>query len=246
MADGSFLQPVSAMLTRTLAEAAAGYPGAGEIYLVASYTRVPPERAFYGGMFDVQPAFPSYQDAQDWIEANGVTGYGIFGPFESTFVTPVNPEQAQVASFSVTTTAGGVFEIAESPPGDTGSPPFDTLLEVAGPEFDALFMTPGAVAKFAVPYYADLYSLGFANRVLAEFQQSSLALMGHYPWSEYTDFPEPPAGAGSGSGSSSTSGSTSTSGNHRRVAHVPVLFERGPGGEWHRRPLVPGEDERGG
>ena len=219
---GTFGRPVSAMLGRALAEAAAGYPGDGPVYLVASYEAVPPELAAFNGTFDVQPAFKSYDDAMTWLSTPPLhPGYGIFGPFESTFAMQAEAAQATVRDFAVQMSDGVTVVRSDDLSSDR--------LEVGGLRFDVLFMSASAVAKFAVPYYARTYSLQFANRVLQEFQESELALMGHYPWSEYTFFD------GSGGGG----------GGYVRPANIPVLFERDGNWRLRPRPLHPHDHELG-
>lgn len=223
--EGLFEHPVSSMLARALADAAAGYPAPldeGSIYLVASYTAVPDPT--FNGFFDIQPPFPSADEAQQFIECMGLEGYGVFGPFQSTYY---QQQQNQLVVDQIQFSAPGetitVVEL-DSPPAD--SPPGSLPLL-----FDAFFLSASAVAKFAVPYYAKVYSPAFANRVMDEFQQAEVALMGHYPWSEYTDFPDGPLAVDSPC---------------RPAAHLPVVFIRDEGGNLQGRAVVPHPHERKG
>lgn len=252
---GEFLNPVSAMLTRALAEAAAGYPVAasstdgsttdGSIWLVASYTAVPPSDdgnppaeglpPTYNGIFNIQPAYSSYQSALDRATELG-DGYGVFGPFTSTFMAP-NPNQSRMSQVVVTmsythpesgdTTATNIITIPtpgfSPPPGLAAPPPL---------EFDALFFSADAVAKFALGYYSEIYSNSFGIQVLQEFQSAQLAVMGHMPWSEYTDFepgtpgvtPAPAPGSGGGA----------------FRGGIPVVFHPDGQGGYRGRPIHPG------
>lgn len=206
---GEFVEAVSAMLARALAEAAAGYPGSSDtVYFTASYTQVPDAVADannnFSGIFNIQP-WPSYTDAANNLKP----GYGVFGPFQSTF-PPARAGQDTVTSVGVRTSQGPGFTMP--PAGAAG----------AQLQYDALFLTGAAVLKFAVPYYSRVYSLRYAQQVLEEFQASPLALMGHMPWSEYTDLDD-------------------TGSNQPVVTHplgIPVMVHPdGQGG--HVRPILP-------
>jgi hypothetical protein len=226
---GEFLRPVSAMLTRALAEAAAGSPAPlgnadGAIYLVASYTAVPagadsnpPGEGFPtadNGLFDIQPAYASYQDARDRARELG-DGYGVFGPFHSTFAV-ATPGQPTVKHLVLTTSADAIVRI----PSPGFRPPSGTPSAAA--EFDALFFTADAVAKFALPYYSEIYGNGFGRAVLTQFQSAPLALMGHMPWSEYTEIT-----------------ADGTAGAGRSARGIPVVLHADGRGGYERRPIHP-------
>jgi hypothetical protein len=196
---GEFLNPVSAMLTRALAEAAAGSPvpvGStnGELYFVASYTAVPQSddtnppgedpAVTFNGLFNIQPPLPTWSDAVAAAQQMG-PGYGAFGPFRSTFITP-RAQQLRMMSVAIELqdAAGDPSgRISIPTPGFTPPPG----IEPPPPEYDALFFTPEAVAKFALPYYSGIYGNGFGREVLTQFIAAEAAVMGHMPWSEYTD-----------------------------------------------------------
>lgn len=234
MADGEFLKPVSAMLARALAEAAAGSPvpaGSttnGSVWLVASYTAVPvsddsnpPGDGFpptNNGLFNIQPAYPSYQDALTRAKALG-DGYGVFGPFSSTFAA-ARLDQPTVSTICMTTSDGGQVTIPSAgftpPPGITPTPP----------EFDTLFFTADAVGKFALSYYSGIYGNGFGREVLTQFLAAPLALMGHMPWSEYTEIEEDATASSSGSG--------------KYARGIPVILHPDGQGGYHRQPIHPG------
>jgi hypothetical protein len=227
---GEFLKPVSAMLTRALAEAAAGFPRPSgspdaSVYFVASYAAVQPANDSnppgedlpantFNGLFNIQPASASYTDAQARATELG-DGYGVFGPFSSTFAAPTQG-QATVTTMVLNTSDGGLVDIPTAgfspPPGITPPPP----------EFDALFFTADAVAKFALAYYSGIYGNGFGREVLTQFQSAHLALMGHLPWSEYTDIQE-----------------LSTSGG-KVVSGIPVLLHPDGQGGYRKEPIYPG------
>lgn len=231
MADpGEFLNPVSAMLARALAEAAAGFPRPASVsatdasvYFVASYEAVPqaddsnpPDEGLpagtFNGLFNIQPAYPTYHDAKKRADELG-DGYGIFGPFRSTFAAPVKG-QATVTRMTLHTSDDGRVDIPTA-----GFAPPDGLTP-APPEFDALFFTADAVAKFALTYYSGIYGNGFGREVLTQFQASHLALMGHLPWSEYTDIEELTT--------------------HNAFAHgIPVVLHPDGQGGYRKQPIVP-------
>jgi hypothetical protein len=233
---GEFLKPVSAMLTRALAEAAAGSPigSPNGVYFVASYMAVPSRddtnppsddlpADTHNGYFNIQPAFASHAVALARATQLG-PGYGVFGPFNSTFITPT-PGQPTVSTITITTSDNGTVTIPS--PGFIPSPG----ITPPPPEFDALFFTPEAVAKFALPYYSEVYSNGFGNEVLTQFQSAKLALMGHMPWSEYTDIdPDGPPAATPGTGGTGGTGP---------AREIPVIFEPDGQGGYHKRPIYP-------
>ena len=89
-------------------------------------------------------------------------------------------------------------------------------------EFDALFLTVDAVAKFALPYYSGIYGNGFGREVLTQFQRVELALMGHLPWSEYTD-----------------NWVEAGPGPNWSARGIPVLMHPDGKGGYHRQPIYP-------
>jgi hypothetical protein len=233
MADGEFQKPVSAMLARALAEAAAGFPrpvnaADASVYFVASYEAVPasdehsnppdedlPAHTF-NGLFNIQPAYATHAEAKGRADELG-PGYAVFGPFRSTFAAPKDG-QATVTTMRLHTSDGGHVNIPTEgfrPPEGLNPPP---------PEFDALFFTADAVAKFALSYYSGIYGNGFGREVLTKFQKAHLALMGHLPWSEYTEIQEIP-------------GHTS---RKNYVSGIPVLLHPDGQGGYHRQPIHPG------
>lgn len=231
MAEGEFQKPVSAMLARALAEAAAGFPRPvnshdASVYFVASYEAVPagddsnpPDEDLppdtFNGLFNIQPAYATHAEAKRRADELG-PGYAVFGPFRSTFAAPVDG-QATVTRMHMHTSDGGHVDIPTAgfrPPEGLTPPP---------PEFDALFFTADAVAKFALSYYSGIYGNGFGREVLTQFQGAHLALMGHLPWSEYTEIPEIPG----------------PTGLHKSVSGIPVLLHPDGQGGYHRQPIHP-------
>jgi hypothetical protein len=226
---GEFQKPVSAMLARALAEAAAGFPRPvdardASVYFVASYEAVPasddsnppdedlPANTF-NGLFNIQPAYATHAEARTRADELG-SGYGVFGPFRSTFAAPAHG-QATVTTMVLYTSDGGQVDIPTAgftPPEGLTPPP---------PEFDALFFTADAVAKFALSYYSGIYGNGFGREVLTQFQEAHLALMGHLPWSEYTEIEEIPGGT------------------NRSVSGIPVILRPDGQGGYHRQPIHP-------
>ena len=212
---GLFPQPISAGLARRLAEAATGYADEGEVYVTARYTPNYDSEDPYA----VQ-AWQHWQDVPNPLEP----GYGVFGPFQTTFPSPRT--QATVQAFQVTlsdstTPTSAVTAAATSP------------MDIPAQNYDALFYSAAAVKKFAVPYYASLYSGAYGDHVLESFQEAPVALMAHMPWSEYTmveftaggtDVPVYPTTAEPAAGSG---------------GEIAVLFVRDDEGNLHPRPLHP-------
>jgi hypothetical protein len=173
-----FPNPVSAELARVLAEAALGFINQGEIYFVASYTRVAGQP---GGPYGVIGPFPSADEAQAALDAflldlievlkGEAPSYDIFGPFDTTVHVPVlRTDQASVAEIQVT------------PETDAGRL---AAFPIPGARYDALFYSTEAVLKFAVPYYSRVYGNDFGTELLANFQNSDLSVLAHLPWTEY-------------------------------------------------------------
>jgi hypothetical protein len=121
-------------LARVLAEAARDFRTGRPVYLVATL-RFPQY---------VVGAYPTRAEA-DSVAADSGSGYGAFGPY----VTPrdeVKPNAVTVDSVVVyLRTSGGSRRLKVSP------------------NVDALFLTPAAMDKFLVPYYAGLYGPEVAN-----------------------------------------------------------------------------------
>ena len=212
-----FTQPISAQLLRVLAQAAEGYPNQGDMYFVALYEPKP------NGSYEVSPWF-SQEDAAgvvDVLNAVAPNAFGVFGPFDTTLPYPSNPEQETVASWQVTTT---------TPAGGTGTP-FTMGGETM---YDALFCSPAAVIKFAVPYYTRVYSPEFAATMLQAFLQAPLALMTHLPWSEYGEIE--PDGALNLSEAPPSPAEPSPTG---LAAWLPVLFERDEQGGFREKRIYP-------
>lgn len=162
---GFFDHPITPMLARALAQAAASaYAPEADFYVVARYEPLDgvPDP------FDVQK--PSSLQRAETRQRELGEAYGIFGPFKNANggLTP-RDGQAKVSRLKVHLTRG--FEPVTIP----------------GTEFDALFYSIQAVEKFVLPYYEQVYSPLFAQHVLDNFYNAELALMGHLPWSEYVE-----------------------------------------------------------
>jgi hypothetical protein len=214
---GEFLHAVTPKLARVLAQAAgAAYAPTPSFYVV---TRYEPEKPDTGTLqpFNVQQPVATYTEAQQQVAALGITdpgvAYGIFGPFENTEGgLPLPGNQATVAQLLVTPQGG-----------DPALKPFT----IPGTEFDALFYSIEAVEKFVLPYYEQEISPDFAQRVLTEFHNAPLALVGHLPWSEYIEVTDPdtPAITGSNGGGGKK--------------YIPVFFHRDETGRVQRQPMYP-------
>lgn len=156
--------PISLELARALAEAAEGLAVNDEpFYLVARYK---PIVAVFAGGFVVRGPFASYadvpQDLKDEIDEH-VSGF--FGRFQ---VTPPPVIGAAVDQVDLHIRGWpGLFTYPTMP--------------------DALFFSPSAVEKFALPYYERIFGPEFAARVRDEFAAADVQAMAHYPWSEYSD-----------------------------------------------------------
>lgn len=199
-------RPISARLARRLAEAAFGYMGLGPVYLVAAYEPIDNP----GDPYDVVP----FKD--DWAAAERHATllntdrvpprYGVFGPYETG-------HSGGTSAYTLRT----VDLYVHAPP---NSRPAEEPYTLSTSEFDSLFWTRAAVEKFAVPYYAVLYSPRFAQKVLDEYESADLAVLGHMPWSEYTVFE-----------SSAIQG--------HQQGPIPVLHYLDENGRWQRKPLQP-------
>jgi hypothetical protein len=163
---------VSADLALRLAQAAGGLAGRGPLYLVASYVPVDP---LAGDPYDVR--FAHDQNAAtalaDQLTASEGVTYGAFGPFDQPMVP--TPGQLTLASLAIELSNGTVID----PETD---PRFDPK------DYDTLFWTVSSVRKFAMPYYASLYSPAYAQAVVDNFNSAEGALMVHMPWTEYAVF----------------------------------------------------------
>jgi hypothetical protein len=217
-------QTVSARLAMRLAQAALGYIGMGPIYLVASYQ--PSDDSF--DPYSVVPFRDNPAAAEAFALAlNAPDGstprFGVFGPYQTGL--PVNVE-LNADPYLLQT-----IDVVVGGPAD--ALPEQGTLPISVTGFDSLFWTVGAVEKFAVPYYTMLYSAAFADHVLQQFAEKEMALLGHMPWSEYTDFDPPPMTPDSGTGSQGWVGGP-----------IPVIHYLDAGGRWHRRPLHPNHVEK--
>jgi len=164
MEPNTFTQPVPAELARALAQAVAGYFGTVPYYFTASFEQLPNTTNPYdlsAPIFSVPTSLP--------------TGYGVFGPFVNVMagLQPALSTQATVAQVQVITSA--------SPPDEFDFPQEGSAMP------DAMFFTAEAVAKFVVPYYSSVFTATWAQTLLDSFQESTLALMVHLPWSESED-----------------------------------------------------------
>lgn len=203
----TFTQPVSAGLLRVLAQAAEGYPNQGEMYFVALYE---PDA---NGSFEVSPWYSQAEAAAvvDQLNTGPRPTFAVFGPFDTTLPYPTNEEQETVASLQVSTTTPG---------GEPG-----TSFTVGGAQmYDAVFCSPAAVIKFAMPYYSRVYSPAFAETMLQSFLEAPVAMMVHLPWSEYGEI-----GA---QGTLDISGTTLSGG-------FPALFERDEELGYRENPIYP-------
>lgn len=172
-----FAFPVEAGLARALAEAATGFPNSGDIYFVASYTRVPADQ---GSPYDVNGPFTdeltalakaAELDVVEWLNGQKFS-YGVFGPFSTVVPELITvPGQPQVGTITVTeagTTSDG-FTIDDAS------------------KYDSMFYSAAAVEKFAVPYYSRVYGSAVGQEVLRNFQQPDVMVMVHMPWTEYAE-----------------------------------------------------------
>ena len=97
--------------------------------------------------------------------------FGLFGPYQ----TPALPaKRTPVARVTLELTDGR-----------------EVTLRVE--EADTLFLTPSALEKFAIPYYAALGDLELAMRIRKKFEEESVVMLCHGPNTEYcfretTDF----------------------------------------------------------
>jgi hypothetical protein len=190
-----FARSISPSLAVRLGEAAAGYVSSigyeksERIYFVASYAPVldPTEGQVD---YEVFSPFPDADDADKFRKSKG-KGYGVFGPFSlapnELNVGYTNRKQKVVGNMELTPFAnlpGGL--------GITNKSPFSWN------GYDAVFMTEAAVEKFVIPYYTSVYGADFAGKILPQFSDAPVALMGHLPWTEYQidekiDGKQPPA-----------------------------------------------------
>jgi len=170
-----FTRPLSAGLLRVLAQAAAGYPNQGDMYFIARYE---PDA---DGSFEVSP-YTSLDEAGKNLEPLTILApgeYDVFGPFDTALPFPPNPSQEKVSALHVQTTTAA---------GSAGTP---FTLGDAGTLYDAVFISPAAVMKFAVPYYTRVYSPEFAETMLKGYLDSPVGMMVHLPWSEYGEDEDP-------------------------------------------------------
>jgi hypothetical protein len=205
-------RPISARLARRLAEAAFGYMGLGPVYLVAAYEPIdsvadPYDVTCFRSDWEAAEAFAAILNTDPELPR-----YGVFGPYATELVG-----EPLISQYSLDT----ISLLVDSP---ADSSPAQGTLTIPASEFDSLFWTRAAVEKFAVPYYAALYSPAFADLVLEEYDGARLAVLGHMPWSEYTELSPPPM----------------TLTEELRPGPIPVLHHLDENGRWHRKPLYPG------
>jgi len=202
-------RPISARLARRLAEAAFGYMGLGPVYLVAAYEPID----VLGDPYCVVPFRNDWEGAEALVSTLNtdpdLPQYGVFGPYET------GPAGALFASPYALET---ISLLVGGPDDSLGALALD-----AG-DYDSLFWTRAAVEKFAVPYYSVLYSPSFGEAVLEEYDRAELAVLGHMPWSEYTELSLPAMNFV----------------EEFRQGPIPVLHHRDENGRWHRKPLYPG------
>jgi hypothetical protein len=205
-------RPISARLARRLAEAAFGYMGLGPVYLAAAYEPI-------DGVAD---PYDVICFRSDWAAAERYAAYrntipdspryGVFGPYDTELGGVPLTSQYSLDTISL---------LVDSP---ASTSPAQGTLTIPASDYDSLFWTRAAVEKFAVPYYAALYSPAFAEFVLEEYDGARLAVLGHMPWSEYTELSPPPM----------------ILTGELRPGPIPVLHHLDEHGRWHRKPLYPG------
>lgn len=187
--------PMSLDLARALAEAADGLAiDENPFYVVARYE---PVTSMFAGGFVVWGPYGDFGevDGKPRDEVCARTA-GFFGPFQVT-PTPASGHRVERVTLDF---AGVSFSI------DGREMP------------DALFLTPAAVEKFALPYYGRIFDPDFARMVKEQFSSANVQVMAHYPWSEYTDGTAQPP---------------------ERVPNLPVFLLRGMPGDRMMHTLAP-------
>jgi hypothetical protein len=144
---GDTSQAISSSLARVLAEVARDFHTGRPIYLVA--TLKPPH--YVTGRYDSQT---EAETAARAATAAGDTS-GAFGPFE----TPLDIVRQGAASID------SVVIYTRAPSGA------QRITLTMGDDVDALFLTPAAIDKFLIPYYAQLYG----PDVAAQYRTNILA-----------------------------------------------------------------------
>ena len=163
--SNTFSSPMSAQLMRVLAEAAEGCMGRGKVWVVAA------RNVDDAGCFRACP-FISKEAADAAAKQGNVNSpnlhFHVFGPFD----TPI-PEAVgrSVEPMSTLTIAAGT----------------DQTFTLQSKWVDAVFFSPAAVIKFALPYYQKLYSPAVAEQIYKDYLSSPYGALVHMPWSEYAD-----------------------------------------------------------
>jgi hypothetical protein len=157
-------EPISVALARAIAEAADGFPEyEGTIYLVAPYKM---EALVGRGGFHISEPYRSWEEVPDYVKQQVCEKKaGFFGPFD---VHPIHAKGRRISLVDLhVEKSGDVYRL-------------DTH------RVDALFLSPQALEKFALPYYERIYGPAFAQEVMRQFLEAHVQFIAHFPWSEYT------------------------------------------------------------
>jgi hypothetical protein len=155
---------MSLELARALAEAADGLAvNEEEFFVVARYEPITDQ---FAGGFAVSGPYPDFAAVKDPARSEVCARTaGFFGPFK---IKP-RPANGRVV---------GQVDLHILDPSEVFTFPMRP---------DALFFTPAAVEKFALPFYERIFGPEFGAKVRDDFATVDIQVMAHYPWSEYSD-----------------------------------------------------------
>jgi hypothetical protein len=221
-----FTQAVAPDLARALAGASdCAFVTWSTFYVVCRWTSAnvgtsPISGDFSLDPFDVQDPVETWADASTLLQSlPNPAAYGIFGPFQNTYIGfgAPPPDQATIDGFEVTAS------------GPNAGPPFF----IAGDSCDAMFWSLESVQKFVIPYYVQEYGTAFGADLMQQYYDAEFPLVVHLPWSEYEALD--PAGKPAIDAQVASNGSKPRRGGKR----IPGLVHRGPNGKARIRPVFP-------
>lgn len=158
-------EPITVDLARALAEAVDGFPGCKHpIFLISAYE--PVHSKGRGGYRFCGPYTGWHEVPRCLRRCVRDRKCGFFGPFNTGPADKVQGRRVRRLDVHVK---------------GEGRPH-----RVSTRHLDALFFSPRAVEKFALPYYERLFGPRYAEHVMKQFLKADVQVMAHYPWSEYT------------------------------------------------------------
>jgi len=178
-------KPMSGSLARRLAEAADGYRNQGDVYFLARWDpdASDPYNFEISRGYDAKHTDKTKLDTADHKKIDDPMRYAWFGPFRTEDKKVPDIEVVEIIVRVRKKTGADIKEIT------IPTRPL-TAVNQESP-FDMIFWSTAALEKFAIPYYARLYSGTFADAVVTKFTNDGLFLAGHRVGTEWDDLKDP-------------------------------------------------------